>query len=556
MAVYNYIISFGIPGDANSGVTFENINKKGGFYQMKKKLLSALLVAAMAVSTLAGCGSSTTETPAADTTTEAADTDAAADTTDDAAEATDTEVASGDKVNINIYRATYNLGQPDSAEVQKVQDAINEYIADKINVQVTINDIPSGEYADKANLALANNEINLLWTASWMGTIGTNDLYKANAAYDITDLLPGTTLYSAMPESIWTASRYDGKDLFVPVYKEAYEGYDLKFPEGYATEFGLDTASIKELKDLEPYLEWCKTEKGLKYPYLVGKTPMFFRYYIDKYDFFDGANSLFAVDRATDTVVNPTLTQDYIDFCTLMCEWGEKGYISEDEVTKTTSDSECQTQNWGVNWWTCVPGDESNSESRDLQEEVFVEGFTGKYAHSTTTLGSCFAITANSTEEQAKACIDFLGLLYTDTTVADLYTYGIEGEDYTLDADGKVVANNEKYSHSAWESTSVVPLTLCAGEPDDKVQIYQDMNGQAKASCAAGFRFNVAPVEAQYAACTNVFDQYGFVLELGGYAASDVESIITEYNAALDEAGYQDVLAEFSKQYEDWKASK
>ena len=53
MAVYNYIISFGIPGDANSGVTFENINKKGGFYQMKKKLLSALLVAAMAVSTLA-----------------------------------------------------------------------------------------------------------------------------------------------------------------------------------------------------------------------------------------------------------------------------------------------------------------------------------------------------------------------------------------------------------------------------------------------------------------------------------------------------------------------
>lgn len=51
---------------------------------MKKKLLSALLVAAMAVSTLAGCGSSTTETPATDTTTEAADTTTeAADTTDD-----------------------------------------------------------------------------------------------------------------------------------------------------------------------------------------------------------------------------------------------------------------------------------------------------------------------------------------------------------------------------------------------------------------------------------------------------------------------------------------
>ena len=57
---------------------------------MKKKLLSALLVAAMAVSTLAGCGSSTTETPATDTTTEAADTTTeAADTTTEAADTTE-----------------------------------------------------------------------------------------------------------------------------------------------------------------------------------------------------------------------------------------------------------------------------------------------------------------------------------------------------------------------------------------------------------------------------------------------------------------------------------
>ena len=517
---------------------------------MKKKLLSALLVAAMTVSVLAGCGGKTEEAAAPATETK---TEAAAETKTEEAAPADTAEASGEKVQISVYRATYNIGQPDGDQVKKVQDAINAYIADKINVEIVLTDIPSGEYGDKANLALANNEINLLWTASWMGTIGTNDLYKANAAYDISALLPGTALYDSMPESIWVASRYDGKDLFVPVYKEAYEGYDLRFPEGYATEFGVDTSAIKELKDLEPYLEWCKTEKGLKYPYFLQKTPMFFRYYIDKYDFFTGTNSLFAVDRATNTVVNPTLTQDYLDFCTLMCEWGEKGYISEDEVTKTSADNETQSQNWGVAWWTCVPGDESNAESRDLQELVFVEGFTGKYAHSTTTLGSCFAITANSTEEQAKACIDFLGLLYTDNTVANLYTYGIEGEDYTLDADGKVVQNNEKYAHSAWESTSVVPLTLVAGEPDDKVQMYNDMNGSAQASCAAGFRFNPAPVEAELAACNNVFDQYGFVLECGGYASADVADIIAEYNAALDEAGYQTVLAEFSAQYDAWK---
>ena len=92
-------------------------------------------------------------------------------------------------VTIKVTRACFNLANPDSEQVKKVQDAINEYIKDKINVQIELTDIGSGEYTEKANLALANNEINLLWTASWESTIGTNDLVPANAVYDITDLL-------------------------------------------------------------------------------------------------------------------------------------------------------------------------------------------------------------------------------------------------------------------------------------------------------------------------------------------------------------------------------
>lgn len=45
------------------------------------------------------------------------------------------------------------LANPDSAQVQKVQDAINAYIGDKINVEVELHDIASGEFNDKANLA-------------------------------------------------------------------------------------------------------------------------------------------------------------------------------------------------------------------------------------------------------------------------------------------------------------------------------------------------------------------------------------------------------------------
>lgn len=513
---------------------------------MKKKIVSVMLIAAMTVGLIAGCGNKETEKEVS-LKAEASATD----------EESSIEEATADenKVAINIYRCTFNLTNPDQKQVKKVEDAINSYIADKSNIEIHITDIASGEYGDKAHMALLNNEINLVWTASWMATIGTDDLWRQNAVYDITDLVQGTTLYESMSEGIWEASKYDGKILFIPVYKESYEGYDLKVREEFVNQYGWDLSGVKSLKDIEPFLADLQAD-GVKYPFTTNKAATFYKFYLEDYDFFT-QYSFLGVDRNTDTVVNPILEEDYLEFCTMMCEWAEKGYISEDDVAKSTPDSVGQSENWGFSWWTCVPGDEeANTESRDLQDEIIIEGLTPKYAHSTTTLGSCYAVTSNSTEEQAKACIDFLGLLYTDTTVADLFTYGVKGEDYTLNDEGKVVLQSEAYNHSAWESTSIVPLTLAEGDADDKVEQYNSKNAEAETSCAAGFRFDKTPIEAQWMACVNIFDQYGYVLENGGYASADVPAMIEEFQSALDDAGYQEILAEASNQYEAWKTTK
>lgn len=516
---------------------------------MKKKLLSVVLASAMAVSMLAGCGSTANAPAAADnsateTTTEAAATEEAA--------APAADAASDGVVDINLTRCTFNLANPDSAQVQKVEDAINAYIADKINVRVHITDIGSGEYTEKANLALANNEINLLWTASWEGTIGTNDLVPANAVYDLTDIVADTPLYNSMAAGQWEAGKYNGKIYFIPVYKDNVEGYDFMFRKDLADQYGWDVASVKTLKDLEPMLEDAKSA-GLKYPYLTQKTAMFFRWYIDKFDFFmgDAAANFVAVDRASNSVVDTILTPEYLEFCTLMAEWAEKGYISEDDVTKTTTDTTTQTQDWGISWWTDIPvNEEANSR---YGQDVVMAPATKRYAHSTSALGSCYCVTANSTPEQAKACVDFMGLLYTDSKLADLYTFGIEGEDYTYDANGQVTQTSEKYNHSMWESANATIVTPLDNEPANKAELYDSFNGGAETSCAAGFRFDKTNVDAQLTACKNVNEQYGFPLENGGVPASDVAAFIEEYQAALDAAGYQDVLAEFQAQYDAWK---
>ncbi len=512
-----------------------------------KKLMALVLAGAMTATMLAGCGSS-----------DSASTDAAkTDTTETTASTTDAAdtAASGDLVTINVTRNTFNLANPDSEQVQKVEDAINEYIKDKINVQIKLTDIGSGEYIDKANLALANNEINLLWTASWESTIGTNDLVPNNAVYDITDLLPGTPLYESMDAGQWEATKYDGKNYFIPVYKDNVEGYDIMFRQDLVDKYGWDITSVKSLADIEPMLADAKAE-GLKYPFLTQKTAMFYRFYINDFDFFtaDATANWVAVDRESDTVVDTVLTDQYKEFCTLMAKWADAGYISEDDVTKTTTDTTTQTQDWAISWWTDIPVNaEANSR---YGQDVAMAPITDRWAHSTSALGSCYAVTANSTPEQAQACIDFMGLLYTDSKLADMYTFGIEGEDFTYNADGQVEQTSEKYNHSMWESASATIVTPVAGEPADKADLYKDFNGGANTSCAAGFRFDKTPVSAQFSACQNVFEQYGYPLENGGFAEADVEATIEAYQKALDEAGYQDILAEFTKQYEDFKAGK
>ncbi len=507
---------------------------------MRKKFLSVLLAMSMTAALLAGCGAASSgsgETGTSETTAASSSTSASSE--------------SSDKVEISVYHCTFNIASADSAEVQKIEDAINEYIDGKINVKIKLTDIGQGEYDDKCNLAVANGETNLFWTASWMGAINTDNLVSQNAVYDLSSILPGTDLYNSVPEAVWNSSKYNGKDYFIPCYKESSEGYDLVYPTEKANKYGWDLSTVKKLSDLEPMLEQMKQD-GVKYPLLLQMMPFFSKYYIDDYDFIL-ASTMIAVDRDTDEVVDCLSLPEYKEFVTLMSDWGEKGYISGEEATKTIPETTINGTDWGFAAWWDVPVNEDASAS--YGQDCDVISMTKNYMNSTSTLGSCFAVSSTSTDEQAKACVDFMGLMYTDPTLAGLFTFGIEGTDYDL-VDGKIAKKGGLYDHSSWESGSVVTTPLETNEPDDKVALYEKFNETSEESIANGFRFDFSNVEAQWAACTSLYDQYGYVLEEGGYKVADVDATLEKFRSELDAAGYQDVLAEVKSQYETWKTTK
>lgn len=458
------------------------------------------------------------------------------------------------KVHVDILRSSLSESSALNEEkIKEVETAINAYIADKINVEISLTEAGADEYSEKSMGALTDEKTDLIWMdLSEEGNSLKNIVSEETPAIkDLTELLAGTALYSSADEVMWKASLYGGKNYFVPVFNGNGKGYAFLFRKDIADTYEWNLTNLKNPAAIEPMLADAK-EEGLEYPFLTQKTATFSMWYIDSFDFFtdDTASSWIAVDRSTNEVIDTVTTPEYFEFCSLMSFWADEGYISDEDIMKKTSSKVLKSQDWAISWWNGSVGEMEAQKICD-QSIVTVAG-TGRYLDIDSMTGSAYVISGISTDAEAKACIDFLGLLYTDEKLADLYTYGIEGSDFEYDADGYVVRLSEDYNHSMKDSAAATAVTAEASAPYDKAEV-AELNAKAVISKSNGFYFDVTPVASEYEACKKAFEQYGYALENGGYAASDVESAIAQYQSALDAAGYQKVLEEFTNQYNAWK---
>lgn len=513
----------------------------------KKKLLAFVLTCATAAGMLSGCGSqgTTTETGSApeSTGTETAAATAAAETT----------AATGDVVNINWYLFD-GAGQADQ---QAVQDAMNAYTADKIGVTVTLKPISSGDYNNTVKLDLAAaDDVDLCFMANWTGL---DELIQSNALMDLTDLLPQyEELYGVMPEEIWDSTKFDGKNYTIPNYKESFSGYSLITPQALADkvkeEKGIDFQSLElngysDLKKVEPYLEAVKDEVSLPIAELWGIYPDIFA---NHYDSILNKGTEVGVDENTGEIVELLKTDAAKDYFTLMHEWKEKGYWKEENtMADVNKDTYRSAGDYGISIWNTVP-DNENSASDRYGVPVYAIQITDNKITSDSALGSGWAISAKS--KKADACLKYLQLLNTDTILADLFVYGIEGTDYTKDADGVVtVSENAGWTNQVWKATNYKVPSLSSTESADKKEQYTEANAAATPQKIMGFRFDSTNVRTEITALDNVMNEYQVLMNCGFY---DPEEYLPKYLDAIEQAGMDKILTEIQTQYDAWKSSQ
>lgn len=494
-----------------------------------RRLLAAGLAGVMVMGTLTGCGDAKETNGGNESKTESK-----VETSKD-----NKEENKGETVTINWYRETYHT----NVDEKVVEDAINEYIEPILGVKVNV--MNAAENTELGLALAAGDDIDIYWC-----DYGTGPSYIRNkSALDITDLLPQyPELHDSIPDKIWDAAKVDARNYYIPVYKEAAQGGGVTVPKALVEKYNWDLSKVKTWSDLTPLMADVYAD-GCEMTFTTNRTSDFFL--LDSIAYLDQNVGIRRDDPTK--VVDVTKQPEYRAYLDLMREWNLAGYINQSEAAGNTVDNvveKVQSGDNAFNTWYLMPDSDANATIRYKTEMVTIP-LTKNWIDSNSPFGSCYMINAKS--DKVDACMRFLGMLSTDEKLANLCVFGIEGRHWNRNADGRVeLVPDSGYSYSGlWCVCNVMAASLQVGEAEDKKEQYAAFNDSAIISCAAGFRFDPTPVEAELAALKAATDEYEKLMQLGFY---DVDEYLAKYQSAREKAGLDKVIAEAQKQYDAWLA--
>jgi len=519
---------------------------------MAKKIFAILIVATMLMSVF-GCGT----------------TKKATDTVSVAQQATNTPEPSMPTVMLDYYI----VGNADSTQRAQVEKAIDAYIEPLIGANITFHIIPWGDWAAKGVTALeAGEKMDIIFTADWlnyMQEVGEGLLTPLNDDNGPNgNLLEqyGQGILDTLNPAFITGSQVDGVAYAIPTNKELSVPWGFVYNATIADEIGFtdaDAAAVKTMKDLEPWLEKAKQAHPDIYPYLTDGTVGFMQWihafatnisdYVVNTNAIPDANGM--VDESIFCPMETDWMKDYLD---IVRDWYTKGYINPDAGLTTFDTS--QEMNAGRFFVEPMPLKGNNIKAQELviasgNPDLELKEIYGmpKVINTSDAGGSMLAIPTSSSNPVV--AMKLLNLMHTDPKLINMMLYGVEGTNWTTEADGRVNILDDAWLSAhpgAWVWADITIQKVTNKEDPNKNKLLIDYAMDAFPEPSLGFRFRPEPVQAEITAIQSVVDGSQRAL-LTGYV--DPATELPKFIQALKDAGLDKVMAEVQKQYSEWQAA-
>ena len=544
---------------------------------MKKRTICLLLAMIMVLSiVLAGC-SKTAETPAADETPAATEP---AETTDN----TETPEAPEETAEPALEQKTIQLmitGAGKQANSDKVWAAFNEQLQQYVpNTTVEFIDVPFEEYSEKFSQVLASGEgVDLAWTG-WL--INKPQNIADGNLMPLDDLLAeyGQGIVDVLGENVVEIHRNaDGNIYYLPSWQglcgerrgwlvvteiaelagdtwiEDTEAALNKWRNNYSGIEDFQAVLDQATKYLAAAKEAGKLGAGINTGRAFG-----WSMYNGMYSFLGvgGAEIGITYCDGTFTVKDGVAGEHYKLYAQTMADWYKEGYIRSDIMSVDTS-TLTTPKNGEITDTTYVFSCDPYLTEADQEAAIADAGMDMTYLpieeNAYLILGGDTSYAIPYCADEPERAMMVLNAIYSQPDLYNTLIYGIEGEDYTKNADGTITTSyvgasptaDDSYGIQRWIIGSCKNALINNGTDPNYYADLEALEETARVNPFLNFTFDRTNVEGICASILNVYYEYGPQID-NGVAGDNWEELYNNYMAARKDAGIEELVTEFQNQ--------
>lgn len=321
--------------------------------------------------------------------------------------------------------------------------------------------------------------------------------------------------------TLLSAAKIGGSTYGLPINKgiEAETTYCLMDRE-LVEKYGFDTTQIKNFANIETFLADVKANEPNVIPLLNAPEE------IQGYDFYDniighpigitnpefGAYAPVACRRTYSEFV-------VTNFFEIMSDFREYGYLPE--IGADTS---------GMRFAADIRKGNDEDVKRWEEQGYVVEVYKTARATTENTLEALYAISAYS--KYPARCMEIIEMLYTDVDFKNIFTFGVEGVNYSVNDDNTITRLNDEYVMDFMKSGNTFIGYLDEGMDPDYVQKAIAKNFDVKRHGFLAFQINLN--EADQAALDYYVEQTGDTFETLRQGADKPDLVYSRLANRLD----------------------
>ena len=543
---------------------------------MKKKALCLLLAMIMVLSILAGCTSKPAETPDTPATSEPAADNTANTPEEQPAEQPEEPALEQKTIQLMI------TGAGKQANSDKVWAAFNEQLQQYVpNTTVEFIDVPFEEYSEKFSQVLASGEgVDLAWTG-WL--INKPQNIADGNLMPLDDLLAeyGQGIVDILGEEVVEIHRNaaDGKLYYLPSWQGLCGERRGWLVVTEIAELAGDTwiddtkAALNKwrnnytgIEDFQAVLD--QATKYLAAAKEAGKlgaginTGRAFGWsmYNGMYSFLGvgGAEIGITYCDGTFTVKDGVAGEHYKLYAKTMADWYKEGYIRSDIMSVDTS-TLTTPKNGEITDTTYVFSCDPYLTEADQEAAIADAGMDMTYLpieeNAYLILGGDTSYAIPYCADEPERAMMVLNAIYSQPDLYNTLIYGIEGEDYTKNADGTITTSyvgasptaDDSYGIQRWIIGSCKNALINNGTDPNYYADLEALEETARVNPFLNFTFDRTNVEGICASILNVYYEYGPQID-NGVAGDNWEELYNNYMAARKDAGIEELVTEFQNQ--------